>query len=416
MGDFGGLSGRDRLHWSKSAALRRRRAGPSDDSRRRRRSGQGALVTDPKPRAAADNDPASRPSIWDGDESAENTPWFAPPLDEVDDDLDPWAPPLPQADRRPIFDPKDWLKAAHAVPNELARAAAALARLEARLAYDPRAAPFARRLAFEEVAGLLWLQGDHGSIDDLALYDLGVRAASGPRDFFAAWALRRLRATTAFEPERISVAELRDFVGARVTEPDEESRDLFERPLGPDFDDALEDWREFARALESAHPLIKSAALFAAWRALILSEPTDMLTPLVIAGRVGAGPQRSALGFAPIARAARRRGAVLGGGSTETRLASWLDAVTDSCLEAALDLDRFAVWRERAEAAACSSKAGKALVSLCSASPVVSSNFIAEHAGMTPQAINGAARALLKANLIKEVTGLARYRLWAARL
>jgi len=370
-------------------------------------------VTDPKTRATDDAVP-SPPSIWDGDESVEKVAWFEAPLDEADEDLGPWAPPLPQADRRPLFDPKDWLEAAHAVPNELARAAAALARLEARLAYDPNAAPFARRLAFEEVAGLLWLQGDHGSIDDLALYDLGVRAASGPRDFFAAWALRRLRAATPFEPEALTVGELRDFVGARVTETDEESRDLFERPLGPEFDEALEDWRGFAQALESAHPLLKAPALFAAWRALTLSEPTDMLTPLVVAGRVGAGPQRSSLGFAPIARAARRRGALLGGFSIESRLSAWLDAVADSCLEASLELDRLAAWCDRAEVVASGSKAGRALVALCAASPVISSNAVAEYAGMTPQGVNVAARALLGAGVLREVSGRTRYRLWAA--
>ena len=118
--------------------------------------------------------------------------------------------------------------------------------------------------------------------------------------------------------------------------------------------------------------------------------------------------------FAPMAGAARRLRTFARGGSEAARLEAMLEAFAVAAREASQGLERLASWQVRAGAAA-TTKAMRAVVAALATRPVASSKAIAAGAGLTPQAVNGAARALLEKGLISEVTGQSRFRLWQAQ-
>lgn len=95
--------------------------------------------------------------------------WFlpGPPEDIAPTDL-PWE----VAQQQPVFAPKNWLRAEAAQGRGLVRAAAAFARLDARMTAGHRGAGFAKRLALTEVSALLWAQGDWAPVEKITLYGL----------------------------------------------------------------------------------------------------------------------------------------------------------------------------------------------------------------------------------------------------
>ncbi len=324
------------------------------------------------------------------------------------------APPGRDADR--WLGP--WLKAAERpeVTRALLGAAEAQGALAARLTHDPRVAGAEGRLALAEIADAMWLVGDAGARDRLALYAEGAQGAVDERDQIALWALRRIKGQG--DPAAMSVPELRAFLGlagAGQTEAAswvEDQTGLFPRPTGAELDMALAEWRALARAVEGRHRLIRAAILHRAWRWLGLSGPEDQVTPLVVAVRIGGagGPC-----FAPLTGAARRLRIFAVPGDEAARLTAMLRAFADAAREAALMLERVVLWRARAGAGA-GTKAMRALVAALAEAPVASTKAVARQAGMSPQAINGAARALLVQGLIAEATGQSRFRLWQAAI
>ena len=310
-----------------------------------------------------------------------------------------------------------WLAAADdgTTGGTLVAAAEAQAALAARLVHDRRVIGAAKRLALAEAADIMWLAGDVGARDRLALYAHGVQGAIDTRDLQADWALRQLQGTG--DPAGMSVAELRAFLGllrradGGAGDWAEDQVALFPRPLGEELDEGLAEWCGIAARLAGQHRLIRAAVLERAWRWLGLSATEDPVTPLVVACRVAAAPGMT---FAPMAGAARRLRTFARGGSEAARLEAMLEAFAVAAREASLGLERLASWQVRAGAAA-TTKAMRAVVAALATRPVASSKAIAAGAGLTPQAVNGAARALLEKGLISEVTGQSRFRLWQAQ-
>ncbi len=309
-----------------------------------------------------------------------------------------------------------WLAAARTpeVLQAVTEAAEALTRLEARLIYDPDVEGAAERMAQDEAGDAMWLTGDAGARDRLALYAQGVRAAVDERDQLANWALRRL--LSPGDPSKMSVPDLRDFLGrARLGLTDalvEESHDLFPRPTGSELDDGLAQWREIANRLQDHHRLVRAAILYRTWRWLNLSGAEDAMTPMVVAARIAGGTD---LYFAPFAGAARRLRTFAVRGTEADRLYAMIRAFAEGARQANLTLEQLAAWRLRAMRNA-TTKAMKAIVEATARHPVASSKAIADATGMTPQAVNKAARTLHDDGLIREATGQSRFRLWQAAI
>lgn len=363
----------------------------------RRHQGRADAMTDP-------GDP------WDDDED-DASAWFA--WDDLGEDDDLAA----RSERsRPSTWLAAWIDAAHD-PNVLRAiidATEAGARLEARLAFDPAVMNAAQRLAQAEAADAMWLAGDAGARDRLALYVQGVRAAIDGRDQLAHWALRRI--SSDIDPSTLDVNGLRNYLGrARSGRSDrliEEAADLFPQPTGGELDQALAEWLDISRRLTGQHRLIRAAILHRAWRWLNLSGLEDPVSPSVIAASIAGGPS---LPFAPFAGAVRRLRTFTVQGSEIDRLYAMVKAFHEGATQANLMLEHLAHWRVRASEVAAT-KAMRAVIDAVAIQPVTSSNAIAKKAGLTPQAVNNAARTLMKDGLIKEATGQSRFRLWQAPL
>ncbi|MEM7057569.1 MAG: winged helix-turn-helix transcriptional regulator [Pseudomonadota bacterium] len=309
-----------------------------------------------------------------------------------------------------------WIEAARTpeVMQAVVGAAESLSRLESRLVYDPDVEGAAGRLAQDEAGDAMWLAGDAGARDRLALYAQGVRAAIDERDQLAHWALRRLMAPG--DPSSLNVPALRDFLGrARPGLTDslvEDSHDLFPQPTGTELDDGLGQWLDIATRLHGHHRIVRAAILYRAWRWLNLSGAEDAVTPMVVASRIAGGPH---LHFAPFAGAARRMRTFAVRGTESDRLYAMIRAFAEGALQASLSLEQLAAWRLRAMRNA-TTKATRAIVDATARHPVASSNAIADATGMTPQAVNKAARILHEDGLIREATGQSRFRLWQAAM
>lgn len=310
-----------------------------------------------------------------------------------------------------------WLEAARQprILEQVAETAEVLARLDARVQHDPMAAGAPMRLAHDEAADAMWLAGDPGARDRLVLYAEGVRAARDPRDQVALWAMNRLsRTRESFVPATMGIADLRQFLGlgraALAETAPEPDVALFPRPQGSDLDQGLSDWLGIAVRAAPLHRVLQAVILHRAWRYLGLSGPEDPVTASVIASRIaGTAP----LGFAPWAAAQRRQSGLRLGPDIAERLLAGVEALGAGAQQAALLLERQALWRRSASQAA-GTKAARAVISAVSESPVVSSKAVARLHGLTPQAVNMAARGLYRDGLIREATGQSRFRLWQA--
>ena len=346
--------------------------------------------------------------ITDTDDDSDS-PWFA--WDEAEDVV---SPSLKGQSGRNWIDP--WLNAARTpdVAAALVEAAEQQAKLAARLTYDQRIAGAAVRLAYQETADAMWLAGDAGARDRLALYAHGLRPAVDTRDLLADWALRQLQGTG--DPSRMTVPQLRSFLGL-VSQKDsapakwtEDQVELFGRPMGDELDLALSEWLACASQVAGQHRLVRAVILHRAWRWLGLGAVEDPVSSVVVACRIAAEKDTS---FAPLSGAVRQLRTFARGGSEAVRLIAMLNAFSEAARAALLAVERQALWNQRA-ADAAETKAEHAIVRALGTQPMVSSKAVAHQSAMTPQAINGAARSLLARDLISEMTGQSRFRLWQA--
>ncbi len=326
------------------------------------------------------DDPAL--SIYDAGPQEE--PWFVPPPPDVSDTA--WDMPGPRA-ARPGPAVSDWLAAEAGQGRALARAAAAFARLDERVAAGP--AGLVRRLALTEASAISWAAGGRVAEDRLALHDLD--RADMARDDAGAlaaahWALRRLEGGPG--PEA---------------------------PGFPGGDGLAEDpawlrWQAGQGALAEALPLVRAAAAFPLWRAEGLGA--DVLEPAVIAARIGGAGGRT-LPFLPLARSAAPYTV---GGSADDRLASWARAAETGALRALMDLDRLAAWATRAReaTAAMSGRTPGLLIDALLASPALSAGMAARLTGASRPGIRRNIARLAEAGMVQEITGQGRFRFWRA--
>ncbi len=331
--------------------------------------------------------------------SDEDDLWFlpGPPEDTAPTDM-----PLPKADRRLVFDPRDWLRAESQQGRGLARAAAAFARLDARADMG-----FVRRLAYMEASSLLWAQGDWVSVEKITLYGLLRESAlADARSLSAAdWAVRRLLG--AGMPDDLAL-----FLGRHKAAHDG-LEDLGQHPVGAEFDGLEEDWQAARRVLSDAHPITQAAALFAAWRAFGLSEPGGALEAGVVAAKIGAA-EGGVLTFLPVASG----GSIGQSGEVEDRLARWYVAVENACQQAEMQLEQMNRWADRAGRATAqlSGKTPLRLISALLETPALSASMVARACRCDKATARRNLNRFAKLGLIREITGQGRYKVWVVLL
>lgn len=333
----------------------------------------------------------------DVEQASENDLWFLPgPTGEEPDYL----PPGPRAEPNENEVCGDWQRAEAMCAARLARVAGRLGALDDRLRRGPEG--WRHRLALIEAAELSWLVGDRIGPDRLALW-ISMRLSGVQEDTSAlariGWAVRRLTGGPG------PVDDLAAFLDRR----DPESISDDEEP----FADRAGAWLDLMTTAAELHPITGACMGFHLWSLAGLGQHSDQLEASVTAGRVAAREVRGAI-FAPLAMGGA--GGLRAGGSPRDRLVRWLNGMEEACLTAMRHLDDIEAWSTKAETrmSVLSGKTPPALRRTLAEWPLVSAPMA--------EALTGASRAAVQRNLawmeerdlIREVTGQGRFRMWRA--
>lgn len=328
--------------------------------------------------------------------SDEDDLWFLPGPPE---DVAPTDPPWAVVDHRPVFNPRDWMLAEAEQGRGLARAAAAFARLDARMTTG-----FAKRLALGEISAMLWAQGDWVEAEKIALYGLQRETSIKDAQVLSAadWGVRRL--LSAGLPD-----DLGPFLGRHKAEHDG-LEDLGQHPVGIEFEGLVDDWQAARGAVKDLHLITQAAALFSAWRAFGLSEPGSVLEAGVAAIKMGAVEGRL-LKFIPVASG----GAIGQGGDVKVRLARWYKAVENACLKAEMHLGQLSHWQDKAAAVTknLSGRTPALLIDAMLETPALSVGMAAVICRCNQATAQRNLNIFAQRGLIRETTGQGRYRYWA---
>lgn len=350
-----------------------------------------------KPQAFTLNDDFEDPLITiEGDEGvSEDDLWFLPgPPEEEPDDL----PPGPRAEPPETSVIDEWAKAEGVHAARLARVAGRLGALDDRLLRGPEG--WRHRLALIEAADLSWIAGDRVSSDRLVLW-VSMRLSGAQDDpnalARAGWAVRRL--TGGLGPK----VDLAAFLDRRDPENIDDTAERFEGRAGG--------WLGVMEASADLHPITRACMGFHLWNLAGLGQHNDQLEAAVAASRIAASDGSGAV-FAPLVMGGA--GSLRISGLPPERLARWLDGMNSAVLTAMRTLDDIEAWTGRAETvmAHLSGRTPVALRKIFTEWPLVSAPMA--------QRISNASRAAVQRNLawmemhdlICEVTGQGRYRMW----
>jgi HTH DNA binding domain len=357
------------------------------------------------------DDPENTPESLYETPSREKDLWFLPGPPE---DRAPTDPPWRTEDRRPLFEPRDWLRAEAGQGRGLARAAAAFARLDERLRLAQTG--MSLRLALREMTEITWAAGARLPVERLALYEV-QRASTMREDGYdlaaASWGLHRLvrGSGTAGGP----MADLTRFLG-RVRVATDGLENYGTRPAGQRFAELAETWFAVQPAATAAHTLTQSAMAFYSWRAFGLSGPGDVLEGAVVAARIGAQETRGGARFLPVVTGDAAIYRI--GGPPAEKLAQWYRAVENACGRALVHLDRLADWQASAGKATAdlSGRTPPRLIAALSTTPVLSAEMAATAIGVSRATSLRNLAEFERRGLLREVTGQGRFRFWTARL
>lgn len=355
------------------------------------------------------------------DADPEDDLWFLPGPPESDD-LPPGlaAPGLvrpglvrPGPRRtRGLFEADAWRAAEQRLAQELAQLAMLFGALDARL----RAAPvgWQQRLAQREAVDISWGAGDRIAADRLGLW-LSLRAAGGQQDdqalARAGWAVRRLSGGGSLDPAHLAGFFGRQGVAGMPEATPESVTDMADLISGE---------------TASLHPVTAAALAYCGWRLLGPDGAVGETEAAVLAARLGAGMRRGHADrgaadpggavFMPLAAAGFA--GVLGPGSVEIRLQSWIAAATRATLAALLHLDRLAAWQIRARAAVAGlqGRTPALVLQVLADWPMVSAPMAEAMTGAARASVQRNLARLTGAGLLREVTGQGRYRVWTATL
>lgn len=304
--------------------------------------------------------------------------------------------------------PADWLAAQSALAVDLAGAALAVGRLDARLSLmDAQSrAGATRRLALIEIEEMLRAQGTPLSREEIGLDAMAARAGTDLQAMAQArWALRRLEGQS--DPAR-----LRDFLALHRSE-DRAEPAWSDRPAGAVFDAAEADFLEGMAALSGLHPLARAPAARMLWRLADLSPDDAAIEAAVWAARDMARAT-PALAFLPLGRHGRAIWA--DGGLPERRLSRHLAAVAQGATDACRTLDRLADWAQAAvdATAAIKGRNPARVIAALAAHPVLHTAGVEELAAISRDTAERLLSRMREMGLVREITGARRFRLWAA--
>nr|WP_111405186.1 hypothetical protein [Phycocomes zhengii] len=352
-----------------------------------------------KPQAPIFNDDYDDPLITtEGDEDvSEDDLWFLPgPMEDEPDYL----PPGPRAEVRETAVLDDWRDAEAGHAARLARVAGRIGALGDRLKRGPEG--WRHRLALIEAADLSWFVGDRIGPDRLALW-ISMRLP-GVQDDTAAlarisWAVRRLIGGPGPEVDLFAFLDRRD--------PENLSDDA--EPLT----DRATGWLDLMAQASDLHPITRACFGFHLWSLAGLGKQSDGMEAAVTASRIAAHWGEGAI-FAPLAMGGA--GALRAGGPPAERLARWLEKMETACLTAMRHLDDIETWSARAEAemTPLSGKTPPALRGVLTEWPLVSAPMAEALTGASRAAVQRNLAWMEARNLVRELTGQGRFRMWRA--
>ena len=331
------------------------------------------------------------------EETSEDDLWFLPgPMEEEPHYL----PPGPRAEVRETAVLEDWRRAEAGHAARLARVAGRIGALDDRLKRGPEG--WRHRLALIEAADLRWFAGDRIGPDRLALW-ISMRL-SGVQDDTAAlarvgWAVRRL--TGGPGPD----VDLSAFLDRRDPENMVDEAEPFADRAGG--------WLDLMAQAADLHPITRACMGFHLWSLAGLGQQSNRMEAAVTASRIAAHEGEGAI-FAPLAMGGA--GALRAGGPPAESLARGLEKMETACLTAMRHLDDIETWSALAEAemTPLSGKTPPALRGVLTEWPLVSAPMA--------EALTGASRAAVQRNLawmeardlVRELTGQGRFRMWRA--
>ena len=331
---------------------------------------------------------------YDPEPTPEDELWFMPgPLPTEPDFL----PPLPRAEPSEREQVAAWADAQSEHAASLARVAARLGALDDRLLRGPEG--WRHRLARVEASEVSWFSGTRIATDRLGLW-IALRLSAADDDVqaleSAAWAYRRLSRGPG---PRHGLAE---FLGRRETDRG-----------GVSLHDRLAGWQEVMAAAADLHPVTRSCLAYSLWRlADIGSEDTRSLEGAVIAARMAVEEGQGGALFAPLAMGGVW--SVRATGHPSTRFARWLAGLDQGALRAMRMLDRLSTWYERAqsETAALSGRTPKLLIDILLEWPLVTAPMAEELTAASRAAVQRNLAWMEERELVVEVTGFRRFRVW----
>ncbi|MTH64187.1 helix-turn-helix domain-containing protein [Paracoccus shanxieyensis] len=309
----------------------------------------------------------------------------------------------------PLPGPGDWLAAQAAEAGALARACAAIGRLDGTLAALPehQRAGAVRRLALIELEAMLWAQGTPLRREDIGRDAMEGRVGADLEAMrLARWGLRRLEGQGG-------LADLRGFLGLYRQDGPALAEPLALRPVGEAFDQAADEFLGMAGALAGIEPAARAPALRAAWRIADLSAPECLVEPACWTARdMATGCE--ALRFVPLGR--HGRGVWIDGGPARGRVARQLAAAEAGAVEARRELLRVIHWAARALQAVAPIKGENAarVVEALAAHPLMSTAMVEEATGTSRDTAERLLARMQAMGLIREITGARRFRLWTA--
>ena len=348
--------------------------------------------------------------------------WFLPgPIEDEPDYLPPG--PAPEAKESDVVD--YWRAAEAGQAAQLARVSARLGILDERLRRGP--AGWRQRLALIEASDLIWLTQDRIGLDRLSLY-MALRISTVTDDAQAlyriGWTVRRLTGGPAPVARRSGVGDLETFLdrrdrpgqGERLEEAKAPSR-MVEMAEREAFEDRAAGWLAMMDQAEDLHPVTRACMGFHLWHVAELSPVDDPLEAAVTATRIAIAdlaPSASAPGaiFAPIAMGGG--GGFRAIGDPPARLARWLNAIESATFAALRRLEEIEAWAAAAERAMAplSGKTPPMLRDLFTSWPLVSVQMAEKLTGAHRATVQRNIDWMEERNLIREVTGQGRYRMW----
>lgn len=346
------------------------------------------------------DDPLGPSSIYDKAQPSEDL-WFLPDPDAVLLDREM---PLPRADRQALDDPTEWFAAQGKHAAQLARAAMVVGQLDMLVAEMGQGA--IQRLALREAEALTWAAGTPIALDEIGCDQLQARARTDLAGLQTArWAVRRLMGEGPLD-------DLRGFLGLHRTAQNEAQQDTAFRLTGQAFDDAADGFHEARAQADGAHCIVRAAYERHLWRLTELSPEGAQIEGAVWAARRLAS-DCSVLSFVPMGQAARR---LRGTGPDE--LGRYLSAVAQGAVGAKAELSRIRSWAQKAKAETAQIKGDTParIIDALVAKPLCSTEMVEQKLGVSRDTAERVLRRLHEMGVVREITGAARFRLWAARL